>query len=72
MHLKKAGLMIKSKKKLNLLSLVCYLKMFHEKWKLSYHLVKNQSFCHFLNQASNQKTSFAKVFQFGMLFENVS
>ena len=31
-----------------------------------------QSFCHFLNKSWNQKISFTKVVQFGMLFENVS
>ena len=29
-----------------LFSLVCYLRIFHENWKLSSHLVTNQSFCH--------------------------
>ena len=42
------------------------------KWKLSNHLVTNQSFCHFINESSNQKASFTKTADFGMLFENVS
>ena len=32
-----------------MLSLVCYLKIWHKKWKFRYHLVMHQSFCHFLN-----------------------
>ena len=55
--------------------LVCYLRMSHEKWKLSSHLVNvitKQSFCHFLRYLLNQKTSFTKVVQFCMQFQNVS
>ena len=32
-----------------LFSLVYYLKMWHKKWKFSWHLVTKQSFCHFFN-----------------------
>ena len=42
---------------------VCYLRMSHENWKLSCHVVRKQSFCHFLNWSLNQKTSFIKVVQ---------
>ena len=55
-----------------LLSLECYLRMFHNKWKLIFLLVKSLSFLHFLNYELSHKTSFTKVVQFGMLYENDS
>ena len=53
-----------------LFCLACYMRMTNKKWELSCHLVTKQSFRHFLNSTPNQKTSFIKVLQFGMLFEN--
>ena len=47
-----------------LLSLVCYLTMWHKKWKANCNLVTHQSFCHFLNYASKQNISFPKLFSF--------
>ena len=55
-----------------LFCLVCYLRKSQKRWKLSCHLVTKQSFCHFINQTLNQKTSFTKVANFGMLFEDVA
>ena len=46
------------------------MRMTNKKWELSCHLVTKQLFRHFLNSTPNQKTSFSKVLQFGMLFEN--
>ena len=52
-------------------SLICYLKKSHKKGKFISNWLTRRSYHNFLNSASNQRTSFTKVVQFGMLLENV-
>ena len=42
-----------------------------KKLKLSCHMLQKKTFCHFLKEALNQKISFTKVVQFGMISKNV-
>ena len=44
----------------------------YKMWQLKCHIVKQQSFCHFLKKSSNQKTSFLIVVQFGMLLKEIT